>query len=286
MKRPQSVSAPSISALLGLAAVSLFACGSATRNSTSMPTRPTAIALDPRVGDQGLSTPFERVRGAVLKGAAKDFAQGTGIGGPVFESCFRGLLGKALDQPTIARLVQVYRRRDGQQFAAQALNAIASPLGAKCGRRSYVPELVEASRGLRGGKPAELGVRRLGVTYGPYLGVRCHRTGRLGCDRVGIDVVFSTAVTSVTAVVGARRLRLRTPGMHSGIRYRDWVGTFTRAGMGRPESPFHVRSYGRGHTMWTGSPPTYVPVELQVVFADGRTAKALFPSVFLSPGWG
>jgi hypothetical protein len=286
MKRPRSASALLVSALLSLATVSLFACGSTTRNSTSTPTRPTAVAAEPRVGDEGLPASFERVRGAVLEGAAKDFAQGTGIGGPAFESCVRGLLGKALDRPTIARLAQVYRRPDGQQFAAQALNALASPLGAKCGHRSYVPELVEASRGLREGKPVDPAARGLGITYGPYLGVRCHRAGHLGCDRVGIDVVFSASATSVTAVVGARHLQLHTPGMHTGVRYRDWVGTFTRAGMDRPSSPFHVRSYGRAHTMWAGSPATYVPIELQVAFTDGRTAKALVPSVFLSPGWG
>jgi hypothetical protein len=286
MKCPRSASALLVSVLLGLATVSLSACGSAPRNTDSTSTRPTAIAAERRGGDEELSASFERVRGAVLRGTAKDFAQGTGIGGPAFESCVRGLLGKALDRPTIARLVQVYRRPDGQQFAAQALNALASPLGAKCGHRPYVPELVEASRGLREGKPAGPAERALDVIYGPYLGVRCRRAGHIGCDRVGIDVVFSTASTRVTAVVGAHHLQLHTPGMHSGVRYRDWVGTFTRAGMDRPGSPFHVRSYGRAHAVWAGSPATYVPVELQVAFADSRTAKALFPGVFLSPGWG
>lgn len=285
MKSPRSASALLVSVLLGLATVSLSACGSTPRTDSAS-TRPTAIAAEQRDDDEKLSASFERVRGAVLRGAAKDFAQGTGIGGPAFESCVRGLLGKALDRPTIARLVQVYRRPDGQQFAAQALNALASPLGAKCGHRPYVPELVEASRGLREGKSTGLAVRALGVAYGPYLGVRCRRAGRIGCNRVGIDIVLSAAATSVTAVVGARHLQLHTPGMHSGVRYRDWVGTFARAGMDRPASPFHVRSYGRAHAVWAGSPATYVPVELQVEFADGRTARAQFPGVFLSPGWG
>jgi hypothetical protein len=286
MKCPRSASALLVTALLALATVSLFACGTAPRNTDSTSTPPTAIAGEARVGDEGLPASFERVRRAVLQGAAEDFAQGTGIGGPAFESCVRGLLGKALDRATITRLAQVYRRPEGQQFAAQALNALASPLGAKCGHRSYVPELVEASRGLRKGKPVGPAVRGLGITYGPYLGVRCHRAGHLGCDRVGIDVVFSAGASRVTAVVGARHLQLHTPGMHTGVRYRDWVGTFTRAGMDRPESPFHVRSYGRAHTMWAGSPATYVSVELRVEFADGRIAKALVPDVFLSPGWG
>jgi hypothetical protein len=126
----------------------------------------------------------------------------------------------------------------------------------------------------------------LGVAYGPYLGVRCRRADHIGCDRVGIDVVFSAAVARVVAVVGNHRLRLNTPGMHNGVRYRDWVGTFTNAGMDRPGSPFHVRGYGRADSVWAGSPPVYVPVELRVAYAGGRSTSALFPGIFLSPGWG
>jgi hypothetical protein len=94
---------------------------------------------------------FEGIREAVVRGTGRDFAQGTGIGGPAFEACLRGLLREALDRATITGLLQLYRMPDGQPFAAQALNRLAAPLAARCGHRAYVPELVEASRGLRGG---------------------------------------------------------------------------------------------------------------------------------------
>lgn len=226
------------------------------------------------------------LRGAVLRGAARDFAQGNGIGGKAFEACVLGRLRKALDRPTLVRLAHVYRRPGGRAYAAQALNELAAPLAARCGHRAYVPELVEASRGLRSGTPVGRAEQRLGVTYGPYLGVRCHRANRLGCDRVGIDVVFADPADEVTAVVGSRRLRLRTPGLHSGARDHDWVGTFERAGLRRRGSPFRVDGYGPRQEVWAGSPAVYVPVRLEVAFGSGRRATATFPGVFLSPGWG
>lgn len=144
----------------------------------------------------------------------------------------------------------------------------------------------EASRGLREGKPTGAPARALGVTYGPYLGVRCRRADHIGCDRVGIDIVLSDPAIRAEAVVAGRRLRLRTPGFHSGVRFRDWVGTVQNAGMRRPDSPFRVRGHGRGHRLWAGSPPLYVPVELRVRLVGGRQEAALFPRVFVSPGWG
>jgi hypothetical protein len=63
----------------------------------------------------------------------------------------RRLLRQALDRATIRELVRIYRTPDGQPYAAQALNGLAAPLAARCGHRTYVPELVEASRGLRKG---------------------------------------------------------------------------------------------------------------------------------------
>jgi hypothetical protein len=229
---------------------------------------------------------LERLRAAVLSGAREDFAAGTGAGGPAFEACVLGRLEEALDRPALERLVGVRRRPGGQQFAAQALNALAAPLAARCGHRFYVPKLVEASRGLRGRVPSEAAAKRLGVVYGPYLGIRCRRANRIGCDRVGIDVVFSARAKRVTAVVGGRRLRLRTPGLHSGVRGRDWVGTLERAGLSRRGSPLRVEAYGPGDTAWAGNPARYVRVELQVDFADRSRARAVFPAVFLSPGWG
>jgi hypothetical protein len=275
-----------VAAILGASLVTASGCGSASTEADSTSAGAAAVGLKREAGERERAGYFKRLRDAVLRGAARDFALGSGIGGPAFESCVRGLMREALDRPTIIRLVLVYRRPHGQQFAAQALNGLAAPLAASCGHRTYVPELVEASRGLRAGRPTGAAVRTLGVTYGPYLGVRCWQADHIGCETVGIDVVFSAAATRVVAMIGDRRLRLHTPGMHSGAPYRDWVGTLTAAGMSRPASPLHVRGYGRGDGIWAGNPPVYVPVELRVRFADGRSAAALFPAVFLSPGWG
>jgi hypothetical protein len=285
------MTSPRSAVLLGIAvlvvvSVSVSACGStSTSTNTTAPGR-TASAEKGSDSTNGRSAYFVRVRDAVLRGAARDFAQGTGIGGPAYESCVRGLLRRVLDPPTIARLIQVYHRSGGQQFAAQALNILASPLGKRCGHRSYVPELIDAAHGLRQGRPADDATRELGIAYGPYLGVRCRRADHVGCDRVGIDVVFADAATRVAAVVGGRRLRLHTPGMHNGIEHRDWVGTVANAGMGNPASPFYIEGSSWANGVWAGSPPLYVPVELRVKFAGGRTASALVPQVFVSPGWG
>lgn len=276
------------SALLLVVATGLTAvgCGSAsthgdsTRNGQeSASSRQPALSV--REGDD-----FEDIRAEVIHGAAKDFAEGTGIGGPRYEECLLGQLRRVLDRSTLIRLIQVYRRPGGQQFAAQALNDLALPLGARCGHRFYVPELVEASRGLAKGKLAGGAVRKLGVTYGPYLGVRCRRANRIGCDRVGVDVVFNHAASRVIAVMDGRRLRLRTPGMHSGVSRYDWVGTLSQAGIGRPGSLFRPRDNHRARGFWAGYPPIYVSIELRVRYANGRRAAARFPHVFLSPGWG
>jgi hypothetical protein len=285
MARPRSASSLLVAAILGVALMSVSACGSASTEADSAAAGSTNVEKQ-ALSDYERSGYFERIRDAVLQVAAMDFAQGTGIGGPAYESCVRRLLREALDRPTITTLVQVYRRPGGQQFAAQALNALSSPLGAMCGHRSYVPELVDASRGLREGKPTGAAVRTLGVTYGPFLGVRCRRADHIGCDRVGVDVVLATAATGAVALVGDRRARLRTPGVHNAVRHHDWVGTFSNAGMDRRGSPFHIRGNRRAGAVWAGSPPVYLPIELRVRFADGHSASALFPRVFVSPGWG
>jgi hypothetical protein len=218
---------------------------------------------------------LDRVRDAVVRGTSADFAIGTGIGGPPFEACVKGLMREALDGPTISNLVAVYRRPGGVAYAAQALNALAGPLAADCGHRYWVPELIEAARGLRSGRPIGAALAKLGVTYGPYLGKRCRHVGYPGCERIGIDVVFGHAATRVVALLGGQQIRLRTPGEHNGIGYRDWVGTFTHTGL----ACTHQFSNRRGHL-------AYVPVELVVDFATGRRARALFPHVLVSSGWG
>jgi hypothetical protein len=104
--------------------------------------------------------------------------------------------------------------------------------------------------------------------------MRCRHVGYGRCSRVGIDVVLGRAATRVSATIGAAQtIRLRTPGQHSRVPYRDWVGTFTR-----PELP--PRRHHRDQAL------VYVPIELRVVFADGRRAHALFPHVLVSSGWG
>jgi|GEM_PF-2012833 len=215
---------------------------------------------------------LERVRDAVVHGAAVDFAIGTGIGGPSFEACVKAGLRERLDGPTVANLVAIYRRPYGTADAAQALNALAAPVAGRCGHRYWVPELVEAAHGLRSAAPSGAAIARLGVTYGPYLGRRCRLPFRRGgCGMVGIDVVFGRPATRVEATAGAQAIRLRTPGQHNGILHHDWVGTFTHAGFARMSHPHRDA--------------VYVALVLRVRFADGRRAHALFPHVPVG-GWG
>ncbi|MBS1676012.1 MAG: hypothetical protein JST08_01380 [Actinobacteria bacterium] len=268
--------------LLLLATVALARCGggssqgdAARQGAARRDGQESRVAAFERVSAQERRAAYlDRVRDAIVHGAAVDFAIGTGIGGPPFEACVRGLLRKALDGPTIADLTAIYHRPYGAAFAAQALNEVTAPLAGRCGHRYWVPELVEAARGLRSAAPIGAAIEKLGVTYGPYLGMRCRQVGYGRCDRVGIDVVFGRAATGVVAVFGgAQRIRLRTPGRHSAIKYRDWVGTFTRVDL--PPRRHH-QDQALAH----------VPIELRVRFADGRRAQALFPRVLVSSGWG
>jgi hypothetical protein len=284
MRARRHVSALTAFLVTATAALALAGCGSAGAPPDTARTGPAPPGAKRAYSARQRAQYFARIREAVVRGAGRDFAAGTGIGGASFEGCVRASLRRRLDRPTITRLVQVYRRPGGQPFAAQALNALAAPLAASCGHRTWVPELVQASRALSSGKLVGRAVERLGVTYGPYLGIRCRQLNRVACERVGIDVVLGQAATAVVAVAGERRIRLRTPGMHSGVRHRDWVGTFTRAGISRPDSPFRLR--GDRRRFWGGSPAIYAAVELRVRFADGRRVSARFPHVFLSPGWG
>lgn len=270
--------------LLLVVAVAAAACGGGTRSSRDGAARQsdpgryaieTRLATLERLSDHERRVAYlDRVRDAVARGAATDFARGTGIGGRPFEACVKGLLREALDGPTIANLVAIYRRPSGTAYAAQALNALTAPLAASCGRRFWVPELVEAARGLRNAAPIGAAIKKLGVTYGPYLGKRCRHTGYAGCELIGIDIVFGHAATRVVAIAGDQRIGLRTPGKHNGVRYRDWVGNFTHAGLSRPRADHRATDL------------VYVGVELRVHFADGRRAHAFFPHVLVSSGWG
>jgi hypothetical protein len=222
----------------------------------------------------GRAAYFDRVRDAVVQGAGRDFAEGAGVSGARFQACVKSELGAALDPPTISGLASVYRRPGNSAYVAQTLNAIALPGATRCGHRSWVPELTGAARGFSFSHDTGVAVRTLGVTYGPYLGVRCRKAYTRHCGRVGIDVVFRGPATSVVAYIGGQKTRLVTPGQHSGVTNHDWVGTFTHSRF-IPPGPFNA-----------DNEPLYVAVELRVIFAGGRHAHALFPRVLLAPGWG
>jgi hypothetical protein len=266
-------------ALLCLIAFSVSACGS----SDSAPAGTTSAAPRSR------PVAFSRMRDAVVRGVAVDYRTGTGAGPARFGFCLRLGMRRALDVAELNRLVSVYRRPEGQPLAAQALNALAAPIGAKCGGAEFVPELVAASRALGGRYPLsrlETAARRAGVTYGPYVGVSCSRSGPIHCDRVGFDVVLRRRANAVTAWVGGRRLRLRTPGLHTGVAGRDWVGFLNRVGLNRPGSAFHIPSNGHDPIHWAGSPPVYLPVRLSAAYPGRGPVAVRLPSVFLSPGFG
>jgi hypothetical protein len=266
--------------LLLLLPLSVSACGSSeTATTTARP----AAAKSPEPVDVG------RMRDAVVRGVAADFRAGTGAGPAGFGLCLRLGMRRRLDAAELNRLVSVYRRPDGQPLAAQALNALAAPIGKGCGGARFVPELIAASRALGGRYPLgrlEATARRLGISYGPYIGVSCARPGPVHCDRVGFDVVLRRDAVAVTARVGGRRLRLRTPGMHSGVAGKDWIGFLDRVGLNRPDSPFHIPSNGHRPIHWAGSPPVYLPVSIVATYpGDGRVTARL-PGVLLSPGFG
>src|SRR4051794_38928330 len=83
-------------------AVALAACGGGTASSQDRPARQSAArqyGIETRLAAlERLSTHerriayLGRVRRAVIRGAATDFAHSTGIGGRPFEACVRGLL--------------------------------------------------------------------------------------------------------------------------------------------------------------------------------------------------
>ncbi|HEX4308232.1 MAG TPA: hypothetical protein VHZ54_19505 [Solirubrobacterales bacterium] len=116
---------------------------------------------------------------------------------------------------------------------------------------------------------------KLGVTYGPYLGKRCRDVAYPRCELIGIDIVFSRTATRVEAIAGTQRIRLRTPGEHSGVPRHDWVGRFTATDLART----HDSGDRDGELL-------YAPVQIRVRFAGGHLARAVFPHVLVAPGWG
>ena len=73
-----------------------------------------AVAARAATPPTGRAFRFRRLRAAVVRGARRDFAIGTGVGGRRYESCVLGRLREALDRRTLTRLVAVYRRPDGR----------------------------------------------------------------------------------------------------------------------------------------------------------------------------
>ena len=227
----------------------------------------------------------EHLRRAVLQGIGRDYLSGTQVGPPSFGLCLQRGLRRLLDERTLRSLALVYRRPSGQQFTAQALAELAVPIGDRCGGRRFVPEMIEASMAFRAGHLPATGVEAR-LSYGPYVGVTCRPANTTRCDRVGIDLVLRREATAVSATVAGRGLRLQTPGLHSGVPGKDWVGYLDRVGLDRHESPFQVDSYGRSPKIWAGYPPVYLPVELEISYPGGGRAAGTLPRVSLSPGWG
>jgi hypothetical protein len=275
---------------LAVICAALASCGSGSGSDSagSDSTGGTATTTPP----QGLSpamTDYGLMRDKVVLGLAKDFRAGTHAGPGGYALCVRLGMRRALSSDQLNRLVAIYRRPDGQAFAAQALSRIAAPIGAECGGARFIPEPIAASEALAGRYPLSrlmIAARRLGITYGPYLGVTCHRAGHIGCEEVGIDVVLRRDAKTVTAWVGRRRLALRTPGEHNGVAARDWVGFVRGVGLNRPGSPFRIPDNGRNRGTWAGYPPVFLPVRLAIAYPGGGTVAGTLPRVFLSPGWG
>src|SRR5882757_1918712 len=121
------------------------------------------------------------------------------------------------------------------------------------------------------GDPADQrSVGHLDLGYGPYLGVTCRRPNNPTCDRVGIDFVLKREASSVVAWIGARRVNLRTPGVHNVVPGRDWVGYMRNAGMLRKGSPLYIPTNEREHDHWLGYPPIVVGIRITATLEDGR----------------
>jgi hypothetical protein len=213
----------------------------------------------------------EVLRSKVVTGVGEDFRGGTRAGPKGYGICIRVGIGRALDRPTLRRLLIVSRRPGGSAFAAQALNAIAVPIGDACGGRRFVPELVHAAAALRGARLVDSPAHRVGLEYGPYIGISCPRPSRRACDRIGIDLVLRRQARSVAAIVAGRRVQLVTPGPvphDAGAVGRDWGGFLANAGVRRGGSSAHL------------------PVRVAIVYPGGRRETLRMPPVRVSPGFG
>jgi hypothetical protein len=213
----------------------------------------------------------EVLRSKIVTGVGEDFRGGTHAGPRGYGTCIRLGIGRALDRATLVQLLSVSRRPGGLALAAQALNEIAVPAGDACGGRRFVPELVQAAAALRGVRLVDSRAHRLGLEYGPYLGIACPRPRPAACDRIGIDLVLRRQARSVAATVAGRRLRLVTPGPvphDAGAVGRDWGGFLEGVGLRSTDGP------------------VYLPMRVAIVYPGGRRETLRMPPVFLSPGFG
>jgi hypothetical protein len=196
---------------------------------------------------------------------------------------------RALDRQTLLRLLLAARRPHGAAYASQALNRLAVPVGDACGGRRFVPELTAAGSVLRESRMVDSRAHRLGLEYGPYVGVACRHDPDTACDRVGFDLVLRRAARSVKASVAGRAIHLVTPGPvphDAGAVGRDWGGFLGDAGLRRESSPFHIPVDRFEPGRWAGKPPVHLPVRITIIYPGGGHDRIAIPAVSLSPGFG
>lgn len=114
------------------------------------PVRSLAVGGPGRARRPEVAARAPALRAAVVRGALGDFNAGTGAGPARFPACLAAGLRRILTTDRLIELVSVYRRQ-GQPYASQALNRVATPIGDGCGGRRWVPELIAAGRALGGG---------------------------------------------------------------------------------------------------------------------------------------
>jgi hypothetical protein len=275
-----------------LAAVLLAGCGTASEPARTRPSSPPPAASGatavPPIADRAIGP--ERLRQLIVSGAAADFREGTGAGPRGFGPCLRLELRRSLDSVTLKRLARIYRRPYGQQLAAQALNALAVPVGARCGGKRFVPELVKASMALGSGH-LEIGqTGPLGLAYGPFVGIAgCPGPNSIHCTAIGFDMVLRHRVLAASAKIAGRPVPLRTPGPipHNARAVgRDWGGYLANVDLEAKGSPFYIPVSARHPSFWAGDPPVYLPVRIVVTRPDGEKVEEVPPRVILRPGFG
>ena len=182
---------------------------------------------------------------------------------------------EALQSFECGEAYNVFFRQGGRAFQLRIWTAATglSPVV-----RARIEKLID---GLRVKSPEPLG-----VSYGPYIGIRCPRANSVRCDRIGLDLVLSEKAVGVSASIAGRTLSLTTPGLHNiRARGRDWLGYLSRAGLTQKGSTLYIGKNARPKG-WAGDPPVYALVRVTATYADGHRANRTFPHVVLRPGFG